>query len=631
MRRLAGSVLALLLLAGCESSEEQLRIGSNAFAEQMLLAEMMALVAEDGGIEVERRIPYGDNRSNLRALGTGELDAYPEYQGSLLALSGRTSDGPAGDFLAVRELAESLGARWLGPFGFSNDFVLAVRRDAEIRDDLHAISDLRRLGRPINMAVDQGFVSRPIDGLYPLARAYGLDPGNLVDADFSNRASLYDALLDGTVDVIVAFATDPELDQYQLVVLDDDLGFFPSYEAASLVSAEALERLPAVAAAFERLAGRIDAATMRALISRVELLGEEVDAVARDFLAGEGLVAAGDAAGRTDRSVVNLAVSAVDELGILRLQATRAIRSVMPARPLQLVVEPVPSAALLAGRARFALLGAEEFFVPEPDGQARRVEGIEALGAVGVRYAHLIVPAGSTIGDLQDVARLGVGAEGDGSYRAATYLARALSITDQTLVPEPDPERLVAMLETGEVDALLLMLEAGHARVHALLDDGTIALAPIASAETASRALRYPFLRPVRLPAGTYPGQTQAIETVASQVVLAAAASPASVLGASGPASLVGLSDEGPQGVPARTVRRLREALPTRELVDPLLPASPGLLPEAPEANVRIVGNWLATVANVLVIGFLVWMAFLYFEELPKSPALRPERRRKNS
>jgi glycine betaine/choline ABC-type transport system substrate-binding protein len=61
-RAFPASLLALsallavsLLLGGCEDDFKRVRIGSQDFTEQKILAEMMALLAEQAGVSVEAR------------------------------------------------------------------------------------------------------------------------------------------------------------------------------------------------------------------------------------------------------------------------------------------------------------------------------------------------------------------------------------------------------------------------------------------------------------------------------------------------------------------------------------------------------------------------------------------------
>ena len=92
MKRLLRAALAgflASLLVACAEVGEPIRIGSLDFTEQKLLAEMMALLAEQAGVDVKRAIPYGNNRKSLEAIQRGVIDAYPAYDGTLLVLSGR--------------------------------------------------------------------------------------------------------------------------------------------------------------------------------------------------------------------------------------------------------------------------------------------------------------------------------------------------------------------------------------------------------------------------------------------------------------------------------------------------------------------------------------------------------------
>ncbi len=101
--RAAFVVLLAVVVAACGEVREPIRIGSQDFPEQKLLAEMMALLAEQAGADVERAIPYGENRKSLEAIQRGVLDAYPEYDGTILVLSGSPAlNDPAAAAIAAR-------------------------------------------------------------------------------------------------------------------------------------------------------------------------------------------------------------------------------------------------------------------------------------------------------------------------------------------------------------------------------------------------------------------------------------------------------------------------------------------------------------------------------------------------
>ena len=132
-------------------------------------------------------------------------------------------------------------------------------------------------------------------GLPGLSRAYGLA---FREVRPLLAAVKYQALAAGQVDVIDGYSTDGLIARYDLVVLADDRGFFPPYQAAALVSATLARDDPRALATLAELSGRIDGAMMRALNRRLEVNAVAVSAVARDALDSLGLGSASRATTR---------------------------------------------------------------------------------------------------------------------------------------------------------------------------------------------------------------------------------------------------------------------------------------------------------------------------------------------
>ena len=84
----------------------------------------------------------------------------------------------------------------------------------------------------------------------------------------------------GQADVAVGNSTDGRVAKLDLLVLEDDLGWFPPYESALVYRPDAH---PAVAELAERLGGAISTETMRALNRRVDVDGEQPAEVAAEF------------------------------------------------------------------------------------------------------------------------------------------------------------------------------------------------------------------------------------------------------------------------------------------------------------------------------------------------------------
>ncbi len=616
-------ILLATLIAGCAEVREPIRIGSQDFAEQKLLAEMMALLAEQAGVKVERAIPYGENRKSLEAIQRGVLDAYPEYDGTLLVLSGGPAlNDPAAAAAAARALVEPLGLSWLEPFGLEDGFALAVRRDLAIGSELVTISDLTKLPGEIRFAVDEGYLKRPVDGLYALARRYGLKVGAVEIFPVGDRGKIYNALADRSVDAAEVFSTDSRLSEYGVLRLEDDLGFFPAYQPAPLVRTAVLEAFPDLADAWSRLAGRIDNDTMRRLNGRVERAGEDYRDVARSFLEELGLLPESPAKAPPKGSVT-LAATPLSDLGYLPIRAAEAIREVMPARRLLVDKVPRPDTAVRDGDARFGLVGAEQFYRIGSDGGLTQVKDIEAVGVAGTRLVHVL--AREDAPEPSQWRRIGVGPEGSSSWTVARLVLDAMGKGDEAeLVSMDEVKDDRTLLEDRDVDALVLVVERGHAWLVNLLRGGGYRLVDVPAFKGNSPALRYPFLRPAKIPSGTYPGQVEPLDTLASQLVLATRVPPApDRVGEYGPGIVPGVFTRLPQRLPADTARRIAEALDTAEDVDPVLPMSPGLEPETPPTRPRIAFRPGSALLNGLAVLFLVSMVMLMFRPLPKNPALK--------
>jgi osmoprotectant transport system permease protein len=211
------------------------------------------------------------------------VDVYPEYTGTgLLAILRETPSGSRDDVYrrVASEFRRRWDARWLPPLGFENTYAIAVRRVTADSLRLQTLSDLAREGRRLRAGFTADFIGRA-DGLPGLTRAYGLA---LSDVRPLLPAVKYQALAERAVDVIDGYSTDGLLARYDFVVLRDDRGFFPPYEAAPLISGALARRAPAAAAALGELAGRLDEIAMRRLNARLEVGGEPAAVVAADAL-----------------------------------------------------------------------------------------------------------------------------------------------------------------------------------------------------------------------------------------------------------------------------------------------------------------------------------------------------------
>ncbi len=92
-------------------------------------------------------------------------------------------------------------------------------------------------------AVDMEFAARP-DGLEPLKAAYQLPLGPQGRDPARSRACVYTALKNNQVDLGLVYTTDGRVKGFDLVLLEDDLHFFPPYNAVPVVRKAVLDKRP---------------------------------------------------------------------------------------------------------------------------------------------------------------------------------------------------------------------------------------------------------------------------------------------------------------------------------------------------------------------------------------------------
>ncbi|NFB54064.1 ABC transporter permease, partial [Clostridium botulinum] len=90
--------------------------------------------------------------------------------------------------------------------------------------------------------------------------------------------------------IIDAFTTDGLIEQFNLVLLEDDKRFFPDYYAVPIVKEETLKKFPELREVLGNLDGRITDEKMRKLNYEVDVNKRDPKQVAKEFLQKEGLI-----------------------------------------------------------------------------------------------------------------------------------------------------------------------------------------------------------------------------------------------------------------------------------------------------------------------------------------------------
>jgi len=283
----------LYLASACRKpAQPHLTIGSKFFTEQVILAELLAQHIEARtGIPVIRKTNLGGTLLVHKALLSGDLDLYVEYTGTALTAVLNESPSPNDTSTSIyarvkNQYDQRFHLALTEPLGFENTFAMVIRGDDAQRLHLRTMSDLAPIAPRWRAGVGYEFLERP-DGFRGWSGRYALHfaaQPNVMDLGL-----LYRALLDHQVDIVAGNSTDGLIDSLHLVALEDNLHYFPPYDAVPIVRRDALEKFPQLRSAIADLAGKITAAEMRHLNAEVDADQRDVAAVVRAFRASKNL------------------------------------------------------------------------------------------------------------------------------------------------------------------------------------------------------------------------------------------------------------------------------------------------------------------------------------------------------
>ncbi len=284
------ALAAILVFTGC-AKNDSITIGSKDFGENIVIAEMLSqLVEAHTDLKVNRKLNLGGTFVNFNAIKNDQIDVYPEYTGIGLTahLKMDVVNDPDESYRIVsEEFLKQWDIVWLEPFGLNNTYTLAVTPEVYETYGVETYSDLIPYAPDLVFGAEHEFFDRR-DGFDGLVDLYGFqfkgEPMKL------NASLKYQAIGRGDMDVTDAFATDGPIKQYNLKILEDDLGFFPPYHAAPIVRKEVLDKHPELKNVLNMLGGRLDDETMTELNYLVDVEGKAVEQVASEFLKSQNLV-----------------------------------------------------------------------------------------------------------------------------------------------------------------------------------------------------------------------------------------------------------------------------------------------------------------------------------------------------
>jgi osmoprotectant transport system permease protein len=280
-------LLLVSLVHGCVpttalAQKPKITVGSKSFTESVILGELLSHLAQNSGAQVQHRAELGGTQILWQALITGEIDAYVDYTGTIREeiLAEETRQG--NKIESENDMQNALAKRNVimsERIGFNNTYALGMRRSVAQKMGITKISDLKKYPQ-LELGFSDEFVERK-DGWRPLKDKYAL-PHTQIKVMDHNLA--YRGLENDSIAVADLYTTDPEIKYYDLLALEDDLGFFPVYYAVVLMRDDLPKRNPQVAEAILKSQGLISPEEMASMSAQVRLDRRPEKIVAGEFL-----------------------------------------------------------------------------------------------------------------------------------------------------------------------------------------------------------------------------------------------------------------------------------------------------------------------------------------------------------
>ncbi|MGW2930574.1 ABC transporter substrate-binding protein [Streptomyces sp. NPDC001156] len=307
-RRLPGTAAVALaatavLLAGCSSSSDNksdplsggksdgntVVVGSNNFAESILIADIYGEALKAKGLKVTYKPNIGSRETTYGLLKNGSITVLPEYNGALLAYLDKDA-APKTIAATTAAINAKLDSKLtlLEPAPAQDKDSVTLNADTAKKYGLteqSGIADLKNAAKDLVIGASPEFQTRQ-QGLVGLKSVYGLEFKSFKALDAGGPLTQA-ALKKNTVQAADIFTTDPTISKEKFVVLQDPKNLFGFENVQPLVyksglSQQGVDALNAVSA-------KLDTAALLDLDTQVQLGNKDPLDVAKAWLKSAGL------------------------------------------------------------------------------------------------------------------------------------------------------------------------------------------------------------------------------------------------------------------------------------------------------------------------------------------------------
>ena len=224
--------------SGVKGGTDTIVVGSAAFGESEILAEIYVGALEAAGIPASAKLDIGAREAYIGAVRDGSIDLFPEYTGNLLQYFDRHATATASeDVIDALEDVLPDGLDVLEPAPGQDKDSLNVTSEFARKNDVSSIDDLAKI-QGLKLGANPEFKTRAF-GLPGMERIYGFKDVAFTSISDGGGPATLKALTSGQVDVADIYSTTPSIIQNHLVTLADPKNLFAAQNVVPLIRDDA--------------------------------------------------------------------------------------------------------------------------------------------------------------------------------------------------------------------------------------------------------------------------------------------------------------------------------------------------------------------------------------------------------
>lgn len=224
--------------SGSGKGSTSIVVGSAAFGESEILAEIYAGALKAKGIDATTKLDIGAREAYIGAIKDGSIDLIPEYTGNLLLYF-----DPSATATAPEEVEKALddalpdGLDVLDAAPGEDKDSLNVTAEFSQQNGVTSIADLAKV-KGLRLAANPEFKTRAY-GIPGLEKVYGITGVSFTAISDGGGPATVKALTSGKVDVADIYSTTPSISANKLVTLEDPKNLIAAQNVVPLIRDDA--------------------------------------------------------------------------------------------------------------------------------------------------------------------------------------------------------------------------------------------------------------------------------------------------------------------------------------------------------------------------------------------------------